>query len=295
MPLPAMRTKSAGLLGVLTKLPPLEREGSGEGAALRGGEGAMGAGREPGDFLRGGGGLRNITSAPAMGSFYPPSVAAPSQPAGPVRMDTAKAVEPTDDRALLSGGQYCCLSPVDLAADGAAGLPGSRGSAERSLDWKATMAKFGSDRSPREVVGESGAGKRAMRSRSGSLAPISVPPAATSLKLADAEGPEVLTSLMIPSLSGGGLGSSAVFGFGGFSSSSGGADGKSGFPACSTPGGTNSISNAPYARSPPGGHLLASSCSGSGNGIVHHHGATEAGAGPRGGGDGCGDGKVSVV
>lgn len=312
MPLQSMRTKSAGLLGASTKLPPLERNGSGEGAGLRGGEGGMGGGREPGDFRRGSGVPRNITSAPTMvGPYYPSSVAAQS-PAAPARMDAAKAGEPADGRTPTSsgmpGGQYYCLSPVDLAADRAAGLSVSRGSVERSLDWKG-MARFSGNRSPRDV-GESGAGKRAMRSRA-SLAPISVPAAATTsttttataTAAAEAEGAEALTSLVITSLGGGGLGSSAVFGFGGFSNSSGGGDvqDKSGFLACSTPGGTNSSnsnsnSNVLFNRPPLGGPFLASSCSSSGNGIAHHHGhgVTEAGAGSRRG-EGCGDGKVSVV
>lgn len=292
MPLQSMRTKSAGLLGALAKLPPLERNGSGEGMGLRGGEGGA-----AGDFRRGSGGLRNITSAPTTVGSYPPSVTTPS-PAASARMDTAKAGEPTDGRtpapapAGLSGGQYCCLGPVDRAADRAAGLFVSRGSAERSLDWKAKLDSFtGGDGSSAREVGESGGGKRAIRSRAASLAPISVLAAMASVT-AEAEGAEAL--MVNTSLGGGGLGSSAVFGFGDFSSGSGGGIGdKSGFLACSTPGGTNS-SNALFARPPPEGHFLAPTCGSSGSGFGQLHGVAEAGARPRRGG-GCGDGKVSVV
>lgn len=62
MPSPSMRTKSAGVLGASSKLPPLERDAPGGGAA--GERDAGGGGGVMGGFKSGSVGMRLVTSAP---------------------------------------------------------------------------------------------------------------------------------------------------------------------------------------------------------------------------------------
>lgn len=62
MPSPSMRTKSAGVLGASSKLPPLERDASGGGAEGERDEG--GGGWVMGGFKSGSVGMRLVTSAP---------------------------------------------------------------------------------------------------------------------------------------------------------------------------------------------------------------------------------------